>query len=308
MNYKFLILDKRQRVEIKGDFPQADMRLMEELKKLDIKYEFAYFDELEIKFETNTTRIFTSKTELSDFTHITLRGHSNQTQYELKRLIIDTYPNINILNAQFIKSLPYYSKIAQASVFTQNDIPFIKTFYSTSPTTTVETLAQYGIKPPFICKQAQGENLLVEKEGKNVIKKDIVLVREAHDFPESPENYIYQPFSEIGEDYRIFVSGKKIVGGWKRKAVNSFLTVSKGEYSIVNEFPQAIHDIAKKSAEAFKSDFMAIDYIYYNGEPKVLEVNMNPGFHAYETKLIGEGTRSNIALEIIKATLNCRKN
>jgi glutathione synthase/RimK-type ligase-like ATP-grasp enzyme len=99
---------------------------------------------------------------------------------------------------------------------------------------------------------------------------------------------------------RIFVSNNKIVGGWKRKATQGFMTVSKGEYTIYNEPEEEIAGLALKTAKAFKADFIATDFMLKDGKPYLQEISLHPGFKAYEEKATG-GVPNNIAKAIIES-------
>ena len=112
-------------------------------------------------------------------------------------------------------------------------------------------------------------------------------------------DFFSQEFSDSGEDYRVFVKLGKVIGGWKRKASEGFMTVNKGIYEMYNEPNDEIRTIAEKVASLLDADFMAVDFMYINGKPTVQEWSYHPGYKAYETKIEGEPV--NIAEAIITA-------
>ena len=107
------------------------------------------------------------------------------------------------------------------------------------------------------------------------------------------QNFIDNP----GEDIRVIVLGDEICAGYKRiakegeKRANIKVGGSAERYTPSEE----IKEIAIKSAQAVKSDILAVDIIESKTEgPHVLEVNINPGI-----KGMMEATDINIAKRII---------
>lgn len=314
MEKRFLIVDKKQRVEIEGQYPYAVSRIMEELTSIGTPYIFAYSDEITLELVSGKLDIFVAGQNILDFTHILLRGHFSRRDYEIKQIIVAHIEKHNsenpdkqifVQNAGFIKKLPHYTKPYQMLVCTQNNIPYLDTYYQTAGNYVEST---GFIKYPKILKHYSGKNYYEKNaDGKLVVKKNVFLVNEAQDYNSSPlskrdlNNFFVQEFAPAGEDIRIFMQRDKIIGGWKRKAKNdNFLTVAKGSvYEMYNEPSAEIADVCIRTAKAFSSDFMAIDLIINNEKPYVLEVNMNPGFKAYETKI--EGAHANIARAIIES-------
>ena len=89
---KYLVIDKKQRVKVDtmGKFPTADVRIMEELDKKGIPYDFAYSNSIEFAFIDGETTILVNNKNLKEYTHIILRGHrlDKPREYETKRYII----------------------------------------------------------------------------------------------------------------------------------------------------------------------------------------------------------------------------
>jgi hypothetical protein len=218
---------------------------------------------------------------------------------------------IKLQNSEFINILPHYSKIYQAFICSQNDIPFFDTYYKSDGQYSLEDpiISNEIISDKYILKHFTGENDLRMIDGKEKIKKNIYMIEKPEDFKQenlvdkNSADFFIQEFIAIGEDYRIYMKKDKFIGGWKRKATESFITVNKGEYTNYNNPTSGVLEICEKTAKAFRSDFMAIDLMMKDSKPYILEVNMNPGFKAYETKVPGEigVDKANIAKEIVES-------
>jgi glutathione synthase/RimK-type ligase-like ATP-grasp enzyme len=311
---KYLIIDKRQRVSVDsmGEYPTADVRIMEELDKRGIPYHFAYNDELEFVFTNGETKILANSKDITEFTRIIFRGHSlsNGREYQYKRFIIDhieqynvnnTGKKILIQNSGAIKNMPYYNKISMAMICSQYEIPFFETYFRTDGDYSKprDILNDY----PLIIKEYAGVNRLQLIDGKKKVKKNVYKLEKAEDYKQEflrdkkLNHFFIQEFSPAGKDMRIFVSLGKVVGGWVREAKDGFMTVSDGIYSMYNNPDKEIRDIAEKFANVLDADFMAVDFMFIKDKPYIQEISLHPGFKAYETKI--EGDPINIAEVII---------
>lgn len=314
---KYLIIDKRQRVDIDGmgDIPTASARLLEELSKKNLPGDFAYNDQLEFLFLDGKVAIKAKGKDITDYSHIIFRGHAlhNDKEYHFKRYIIEyieqyneEHPEKQILvqNSEAIKRFPYYNKIAIAMLCAQNNIPHFNTYFRTDGdySQAREMLNQY----PLIIKEYSGVNRVEIIDGKEKIKKNVFKLDNLEDYKQEGlhgqdlSNFFLQEFSDAGEDYRIFVKLGKVIAGWKRIASESFMTVSKGIYEMYNEPNDEIRNIAEKMATILDADFMAVDFMNINGKPYIQEIGFHPGYKAYETK-IEKGEPVNIAEAIVTA-------
>lgn len=314
---KYLIIDKRQRVDIDGmgDIPTASARLLEELSKKNLPGDFAYNDQLEFLFLDGKVAIKANGKDITDYSHIIFRGHAlhNDKEYHFKRYIIEyieqyneEHPEKQILvqNSEAIKRFPYYNKIAIAMLCAQNNIPHFSTYFRTDGdySQAREMLNQY----PLIIKEYSGVNRVEIIDGKEKIKKNVFKLDNLEDYKQEGlhgqdlSNFFLQEFSDAGEDYRIFVKLGKVIAGWKRIASESFMTVSKGIYEMYNEPNDEITNIAEKMAAILDADFMAVDFMNINGKPYIQEIGFHPGYKAYETK-IEKGEPVNIAEAIVTA-------
>ena len=311
---KYLIIDKRQRVEVEtmGEIPTGSARLVEELGKRNIEYDFVYNDQLEFLFSDGKIQIRANDKDILEYTHIIFRGHSldSEKEYHFKRYIIDyvdeyneTNPEKKILvqNSEAIKRFPYYNKIAIAMLCHKHNLPHFNTYFRSDGEYSKERgmLNEY----PLIMKEYTGKNRLEIIDGKEKVKKNVFKLDSQEDIKQEnlkdqdPTNFFIQEFSDSGEDYRIFVKLGKVIGGWKRKASEGIMTVLRGEYEMYNEPNEEIREIAEKMANVLNADFMAVDFMYIHDKPHIQEISFHPGYKAYENKI--EGKPVNIAEAII---------
>ena len=313
---KYLIIDKRQRVKVDsmGRIPTGSARLIKELELKNIEYDFIYNDQLEFLFENGNVEILGNDINITTYSHIIFRGHSLDfnKDYQYKRYIIDHIDEHNknnpenrvlIQNSKAIKNLPYYNKIAIAMFCSKYNIPHFDTYFRTDGdyVNKRDMLNDY----PLIIKEYTGKNRLEMIDGKEKIKKNVFKLDKDDDLKQDGlikqdlRDFFLQEFSDQAEDYRLFVKDNKVIAGWKRKASDGFITVSKGIYEMYNDPDEEMRLIAEKVSSILEADFMAVDFMYINNKPHVQEFSFHPGYKAYETKIEGEPV--NIAEAIISA-------
>lgn len=322
---RYLIIDKKQRVKVTGtqDIPTGSARLLEELSKKSIPYDFVYNDELEFIFQEGNFIIMANGKDVLSYSHIIFRGHSldNEKEYHFKRYIIDHIDNYNlenqdrkilVQNSNAIKKLPYYNKIALAQLCAINNIPYFNTYYrsdgyysNNKANNNYRRENNFLNNYPLIIKEYSGANRVQMIDGKEKIKKNVFKLNSEKDYKQDNldgqdlKNFFIQEFSDSKEDYRIFVKLGKVIGGWKRRASNGFMTVSKGIYEMYNTPNEEIREISERVANVLNADFMAVDIMYIDEKPYVQEISLHPGYKAYENKI--EGVPTNIAEAIITA-------
>lgn len=315
---KFLIVDIRKRVGNLKTPHYAVERIQSVLSSKNIPSDLCHYDEIGTYVENGQLNITAKNTPLTDYTHIIMRGHRTNEEYMLKRFVVDFTQNkgIFVQNAEFIKTLSHYNKITQMELFALNDIPYPDSYYNVDGRYWEKKDALSRIGFPLIYKHITGEYRIEKIDGKPKTKKNVFLVKSAkelksecekRDNPQSPfiskpSQYFIQKYAEIGEDYRAIMIGGKFLSGWKREATKNFLTVSKGStYSLYDKPSSDFLDLAERAAEAARADYCAVDIIYINNTPHVLEINMNPGFKAFETKI--EGANVDVATAIVDQML-----
>jgi len=305
---KYLVIDKRPRIGEK-EIPTASERIIEELKKKNIGYDFIFNDQLEFIFQDGKMKIMADNKPITNYSHILFRGHSleNEKEYHYKRYIIDFVDEYNkenpskkilVQNAEAIKKFPYYNKIAIAQFCIKNNIPYFNSYFRTDGYYLSKRKVLNNF--PLIIKEYTGANRIEIKEGKEVIKKNVFKINNEDELRgKDYRNFFIQEFSDTGEDFRIFVKLGKVIAGWKRLANESFMTVSKGTYEMYNEPDREMKEIAEKVATLLNADFIAVDFMYINNKLAVQEFSFHPGFKAYETKIADNPV--NIAEAIITA-------
>ena len=317
---KYLIIDKKHRVKgtREGKYATAVERIMTELANKNFPYSFAQLTQIEFLLKESETVIKVNGTDLKEYSHIIFRGHNfdNPKEYETKRLIIDWVDQYNssnrrnrilVQNSEAIKNIPYYNKIFTAQLCSTHNIPFFDTYYRTDGRYEKhrDILENY----PVIIKEYSGLNRIDKKLGRNVIKKNVYKLDSIKDLNnkylknQDLSNFFLQEFTNTAEDIRVFVKLGKVIGGWRRETTKGFMTVNHGKYTMYNTPSDEIKDIAQRFAKLVDADFIAIDFMFKNGNPYVQEISLHPGFKAYETK-IEEGTPVNIAEAIITAFKN----
>ncbi len=314
MQKQFLIIDKEQRIDTKTTLPYAVSRLIEEIDKKGYKYDYIPNSQINIKIDKNITQIFAGVKPITEYTNIILRGFSlhNSREYELYQYIAQTIkfhnernPSkpIKLLNQEALLNIPHYNKIAFGIICTQNNIPYFNSDYPAN------IIDKKSLKFPVIIKEYAGVNDIRLIDGEEKVKKNVYKVSDLSDFDQeflrdkNLADFFVQEYSDTGEDYRIFVAKDVVIGGWKRIAKNSFMTVSKGEYQLYNQPSEDIKALALQFSKAVNADFIAVDVMYNNsGIACLQEISLHPGFKAYETKI--EGNNVNLA----KVIVDCADN
>ncbi|MBN2101124.1 hypothetical protein JW710_04530 [Candidatus Dojkabacteria bacterium] len=310
---KFLIVDKRKRVGNLSTPHYAVQRLQEALDKKKIEHDFCHFDELSPSTNNGNFNILAKEKPITEYTHIIFRGHRSHYEYQLKyyTVLFAEKHDIRVQNSEFIKMMPHYNKIHQMVTLGIKKIPYVDSYYCVDGRYHEKKEALERIGFPLIYKHTEGAYRTEMIDGEEKLKKNVYLINnidelkdeiERRDKPEKKflgkdSMYFIQKYVDIGEDYRAIMLGGKFLSGWKRIAQKGFLTVSHGEYSLYEKPEKDFLELSEKVASLIKADYCAIDIIYVNGKPYVLEINMEPGFKSFETKI--EGAEVDVAESII---------
>lgn len=127
---------------------------------------------------------------------------------------------------------------------------------------------------PFVMKPRDGhggENVFLINNAEEYDKAKLSLTEE------ELEGYIYQmPASEKGRDIRVYVVGDTILTAMERKAENAEkdfrANFSLGGTAAEHALTEDELNVAARTAEYLKADFVGIDLIYNNGKPVVNEI------------------------------------
>ncbi len=298
---KFLIVDKRKRIGNLKKLHYAVKRLQETLDKKQIPHDFCHFDELTLHNKDNEFKIYAKGKELKEYSHVIFRGHRTHYEY-MTKYFVTMYAaehQMYVQNAKFIQKFPYYNKLYQMAFFAQNDLPYLESYYSVDGHYDQKQFALEKIGFPLIYKHTEGKYKTKEIDGKKKLKKHVYLVKNTEELKEKIEmwdkpdekfiskdsEFFLQKFTDIGEDYRAIMIGGKFFSGWKRVATEGFLTVNKGKYSLYENPDPKFLELAQNATKALEADYCALDIIYSDEKPYILEVNMEPGFKSFETKI-----------------------
>lgn len=315
---RFLIVDIRKRVGPTDTPHYAVQRLLDVLSERNITGETCHYDNLDLSVEEGALVIRACGIPLTEYTHIIMRGHRTLYEYMLKQYVAAYAQKhgIRLQNARIIQKLPHYTKTIQMVLLAQAGIPYVDSFYCVDGLYWQKEDALKRIGFPLIYKHTEGGYRIETIKGENKTKKNIFLINTKEelrnaclewDQPEEqfltkPSTYFIQKYVPTGEDYRSILIEGRFLSAWKRSATGSFLTVNKGQYALVASPDKDFIDLSERTAQLLEADYCAVDIIYDNGKPHVLEINMNPGFKSFETKL--EGNTVDIASAIIDNMLN----
>jgi len=279
----FLLLGKKRYT--------ATKRFSEELKKLSIPFDIANYKDIQIYSNNNEFEIKIRGKNIKNYTHIIRKNVENNAELNL-RLLLSQYcqaHGIRFLNSNFLQKIPYYNKLSQLVILSENKIPYLPSLYLTD--------GKYeNIKNPF------GYPVIL-KGHTGRVGKQVFLIKSEDELKNFLRNnkvkrtYILQQFSPTKEDFRLILVGGKIIGGWKRRAIETFKTTAGENEKMLYDHPtQKEKLIAEKVSKILNADYCAIDMMYLNNKPYVLEVNLNAGFKVYEEKL---HSKVNVAKTII---------
>lgn len=206
--------------------------------------------------------------------------------YELRDSVLNHYVSkkVKILNQESYLKWSILDKITQHQEFAKAKIPYIP------------LLNLSDAKYPFIAKNKLGSH------GDSVYKiegpKDLEKVLLKH----KKEDLLFQEFQNSGFDLRVIVLGGRVLGIMKRTPKKGEFLSNFSQGGTINKFSKdnkaikTIEDIATKTAEHFKLDYVGVDLMMGNdGEWKVLEVNRACQFKGFE-----QATGVNVASEMVK--------
>lgn len=274
----------------------ATQRFSEELKKLSIPFDIANYKDIKINATNNKLSIEVKGKRIDKYSHIIRKNVETNQELNL-RYILSQYcevHNIRLLNSKFLLNMPYYNKLSQMVILTENNIPYLPSIYL--PEGKYDTIKN-PFAYPVILKGHTG------RVGKQVflIKNENEMKKFLHN-NKAKRTYILQKFSPLREDFRLILVGGKLIGGWKRRAIETFKTTAgENEKMLYNNPTQKEKVIAEKVSKLLNADYCAVDMMYLDEKPYVLEVNLNAGFKVYEEKL---GAKVNVAKAIIDYMIN----
>ncbi len=189
------------------------------------------------------------------------------------------------------------NKLKTLQVLTKKDVPVPRSFIVTGSGNVDEIISEIGSFPVILKavsgSQGKGVSIIESKRGlRSVIE---MIVKE-----QDPEPLIIQEYvkESKGQDLRVFVVGKKIVGAMER------IAKKRGEFRSnfhlggrvrLADLSEEEKSLAIQAVKACGLDFAGVDILRTKTGPKVLEVNANPGLEG-----ITQATGRDIGGSIIK--------
>jgi RimK family alpha-L-glutamate ligase len=235
---------------------------------------------------------YTDINDLPEATHVIFREPTaSKNIYDFRDKILDYYISKKsiILNQHSYSKWSVLDKITQTLEFEKAGIPHIK------------NLKPEELKYPYIVKNKLGSH--GDSVYKITCKEDLDNVLEKHKI----EDLLFQEFQTSGFDLRVIVLGAARLGASRGKVLEVMKRTPKsGEFlsnysqgGKIQEYEdksdESISQIALKTAEHFKLDYVGVDLMLNNQkEWVVLEVNRACQFKGFE-----QATGVNIAKEVI---------
>ncbi len=278
----------------------ATRRIIEELEKRKIKYDFLSHDDIvysssetplhkgkPIDFASYGVAFFRTAGYTVDDVPFSFRLE-NEIRILSDHLISH---NIPFINENIIRSYPFYNKFTQSQIFQIHNIVTPKTFHvnRNTPENILHIMKMHGLNFPIVLKRSAGS------QGKSVYLINTEDELKKHLYDRQNINYILQEYIENKEDYRVLFINKKVIGIMKRSSVNgewrnNFSLGGSVTYYHDEKMEAFVYDICMKIG----FDNAGVDIIVYKDKMYVLEINLTPGFEGFEKAI-----NVNVAAEFV---------
>ncbi len=152
---------------------------------------------------------------------------------------------------------------------------------------------RHGMGTFMIKKREDIEELrvLLEERGKKAVEegKEKSIYR----------GFLVQEFIPNDGDYRLFVVGYKVVGGFKRQMKEDKLVLNKsvGKSEVMDLLPEDVVEVAERATRAVEVEVAGIDLVKDSRDGKVYVVEVN---EAPEFKIMEKRTKKNIVKLILE--------
>jgi RimK family alpha-L-glutamate ligase len=167
------------------------------------------------------------------------------------------------------------SKAFEASRLGRQKIPVLETYQALSFDGWKTAISK--VKYPVVVKPVNGQ------KGQGVRKLESE--KAARDFfRKNPEGYLLQPYLPQAQDLRIFVVGRKVLGGIRRYGVeNDFrANISLGGRAEKIEIDPPLRKLALSAARTMGCEIAGVDILRCCGRLHVLEVNATPQWQGFK--------------------------
>lgn len=281
-----------------GVYAYAPKRITEESEKMGISCLAAPYKDISAEMSDTKLEVKYLGEDMPFAKGIFLRALGEDAVYNaLKVYIINHYTQkgAKVLNSNSFNKWPSLDKTTQYLELKKSGVPIVESFFFGSKLSFIEWAKKE--KMPIIVKESIGSlgtgvfkiNSIGELE-ELLSKYSIMTVK----------TLLVQRFLEGGEDLRVIVLNKKIVGAMKRIAKEgTYLTnYSQGgsveKYDIDNDL--GAKETALKVTEIFDLDYCGVDLMKdKDGTWKVLEVNRACQFQGFE-----KSTGINVAKQVVE--------
>jgi ribosomal protein S6--L-glutamate ligase len=151
---------------------------------------------------------------------------------------------------------------------------------------------------PFVLKVSKGG-----RHGLGtILVKDMQILARVLKGRIQKSSFLLQEYIKNDGDYRIFLIGYQVLGGFKRqkKEEKLILNRSLGPSRGLEEIPKKVAELARKAARALKVEICAVDLVIneQSQEPVIIEVNEAPQFRIFKKR-----TGIDVSEQIVKFLL-----
>jgi ribosomal protein S6--L-glutamate ligase len=173
-----------------------------------------------------------------------------------------------------------HDKVTQMLKLRMARLPHPRTLQVLRPKIAIKMLKK--AKYPVILKRIEG-SLGKQVYKANSLTAALKLLKE-----NEMQNVIIQEYLPAGEDYRVFVVGRKVLGAMKRIAPEGDFrsNVARGSSTLRAVLTKELKELALKAARVMGYEIAGVDILYYKDKPYILEVNRTPQFRGF-TKTMG---------------------
>jgi ribosomal protein S6--L-glutamate ligase len=262
------------KIAIIGPDTDNTFDLIEAANKRIFAAESFLFKDIEIEMCADDVVAHIGEKNILDFDIVFFRGYNNHI-HEAQMLASMLVENKKIVIEQSLAGKYIHGKMQQAHMFNSMKVPHPKTVHAFSLDGWKNVLSDFDF--PIIIKPVFGF------KGRGVVK--IETFKEALSFFEKNNEveYLAQEYFPIESDYRIFVVGGKIIGGFRRD-------LFEGEYkSNVHGTPaenividKEMARISLAAAEAVGYEITGIDLMRFGNEIYVIEANVVPQWEKFK--------------------------
>lgn len=265
---------KKLNFAIIGPQTQNTSDLVDVIKKLSHDVEVFKMSDVTIETLNDKVRAFYKDKDILEFDIVIFRGYNVrilEAQFLAKVLMENgkTVIEEGLGNGKYVRG-----KMQQAANLFSRSIKHPPTFHADSIEGWNKILSKMSF--PIIAKPIFG------RKGRGVIKLNNF--EEAKEFySKNTNDYLAQLYFPIKSDFRIFVVGGIVIGGFQRfineGEYKSNIHGTKAEKIEVNE---EMKKIAIASAKANDYEIAGVDMFEYNKEHYVIEVNVAPQWEKFK--------------------------